>query len=279
MDSISQDLLKIVQSMEEDNDRFNFFLKACEIGSLSICQICLDAGIDINIVKRPYRQTLLIKLVEDGHFTTEIADWLIERGANMDIGNITDYTALSEACCKGNFEAAEYFIKKGAEIQKEDLLRAVAGKNCGIVEMLLESGIDLDETSVFKSSNPLIEAIEYRTHSIVELFSRKYATINFYVEGRTPLHWAALSNRTDIVRILLEHGADANVRVEPDDAFDRNDFFITPMDIAIFKKNEEMQKLLKKFNGLASTKKEKIEFLKKCSPYDKEKVYKAVKKL
>jgi ankyrin repeat protein len=32
--------------------------------------------------------------------------------------------------------------------------------------------------------------------------------------GRTPLHWAARTDRTEVVRLLLERGADAHVRDE-----------------------------------------------------------------
>ena len=51
-----QELLKVVRSMRREDELFYFFLRACENGNLQICQICLDAGADINIFEHFYNK-------------------------------------------------------------------------------------------------------------------------------------------------------------------------------------------------------------------------------
>lgn len=53
--------------------------------------------------------------------------------------------------------------------------------------------------------------------------------------GLTPLHWAALRNKPDLVRVLLKLGADCEQR----DARDR-----TPYELASARKSTEAAKLL-----------------------------------
>ena len=172
-----QELLNVVRSLSNvgKDNLFYFFLSACENGSLQICQICLDAGADINITESIYGHTLLYKLAENGKFTTEVADWLIEKGADINLPIACGQTNLTISCYKGNFESAKYFIDKGMKITKEDLSAAVYGKNYEIVKMFLELEDDLKDDNY-----SFFSAIEDKQTNIVELFLQKGATPNFY---------------------------------------------------------------------------------------------------
>ena len=44
----SEELISVLKLMNEEQ-KYYFFLRTCQAGNLKICQICLDAGIDINI--------------------------------------------------------------------------------------------------------------------------------------------------------------------------------------------------------------------------------------
>ena len=59
-----QELLDIVKSMESDEELLLFFLRACENKNFKICQLCLDAGININIKSGLYGETLFQQFVE-----------------------------------------------------------------------------------------------------------------------------------------------------------------------------------------------------------------------
>lgn len=239
---------------------------------MQICQICLDAGADINITESSYGYTLLYKLAENGKFTTEVADWLIEKGTDINLPIACGQTNLTISCYKGNFESAKYFIDKGMKITKKDLSAAVYGKNYEIVKMFLELEDDLkdDHYSFFS-------AIEDKQTNIVELFLQKGDTPNFYSgKGITPLHQATLNKDIQTAQILLKYNASVNAKLKADARFVYDEFTtdkypfnqsfaLTPMDIAVINQDIAMQKLLTSFGGFVSSKEEKIQALSECS--------------
>lgn len=269
-----QELLNVVRSLSNvgKDNLFYFFLSACENGSLQICQICLDAGADINITESRYGHTLLYKLVENGKFTTEVADWLIEKGADINIPTKFGMTNLSRSCLSGNFESAKYFMDKGIKIAKDDLHYAVCGGNYEIVKMLLELENDLKDISY-----SFFDAIVSKRTNIVELFLQKGATPNFYSgSGITPLHRATLNKDIQTAQILLKYNASVNAKLKADARFVYDEFTtdkypfnqsfaLTPMDIAVINQDIAMQKLLTSFGGFVSSKEEKIQALSECS--------------
>lgn len=269
-----QELLNVVRSLSNvgKDNLFYFFLSACENGSLQICQICLDAGADINITESIYGHTLLYKLAENGKFTTEVADWLIEKGADINLPIACGQTNLTISCYKGNFESAKYFIDKGMKITKEDLSAAVYGKNYEIVKMFLELEDDLKDDNY-----SFFSAIEDKQTNIVELFLQKGATPNFY-SGKdiTPLHQATLNKDIQTAQILLKYNANVNAKLKSYAGFVYDEFTtdkypfnqsfaLTPMDIAVINQDIAMQKLLTSFGGFVSSKEEKIQALSECS--------------
>lgn len=255
-----QELLKVVRSMRREDELFYFFLRACENGNLQICQICLDAGADINIFEHFYKQTVLNVLVDSGKLTTEVADWLIEKGADINAAGITDYTNLTLACRRGDFEIAKYFVNKGIEIKESDLYHAVSGKNYETVKLLVELGVDLQADARYEE-NPFVLAVNTKQPNIVEMFLQKGVTAEFYAYDSTPLHMAALNKDTQTARVLLKHNANVNAKLRERARFVGDNFALTPMDIAVIKQDEEMQKLLTAFGGVVSSKEEKIRAL------------------
>lgn len=239
---------------------------------MQICQICLDAGADINITESSYGYTLLYKLAENGKFTTEVADWLIEKGADINLPIACGQTNLTISCYKGNFESAKYFIDKGMKITKKDLSAAVYGKNYEIVKMFLELEDDLKD-----GNYSFFSAIEHKQTNIVELFLQKGATPNFYSgKGITPLHQATLNKDIQTAQILLKYNASVNAKLKADARFVYDEFTtdkypfnqsfaLTPMDIAVINQDIAMQKLLTSFGGFVSSKEEKIQALSECS--------------
>ncbi len=271
-----QELLNVVRSMKrKDELLFYFFLSACENGNLQICQFCLDAGADINFREPYYKETLLIKLVKSGKFTTEVGDWLIEKGANINIPGIAGFTSLTEACCQGSFDIAKYLIDKGIKIRQyknerelsSDLYYAVCGKNYEIVKMLLNSGVDLEST--IKGDNLLIAAVNRKQPKIVELFLQKGASPDFCTCYKTPLHIAVSNKDIQTANILLKYNANVNARLKGSARFVNDDVVLTPLDIAVLNQDIDMQKLLTAFGGTVSSKEEKIQTLTECNDSNK----------
>lgn len=282
-----QELLDVVKSMKSDEELLLFFLRACENKNFKICQLCLDAGIDINIKAGLYNKTLFQYFVQGGKFTPEVADWLIEHGADINIYYV--YTHLAYACYRGDYNMAKYFIDKGMKIRQDkdrgkdgssnesDLYQAVHGGNYDIVKMLIDLGVDLEEDA-YPTENAYYEAIRTKKHKIVELFLQNGANTECYFYNFTPLHYATYTNDLILAKILLKYNANVNAEIEKTGRIIDGNYAITPMDIAQIKNNKDMQNLLLRFNGRASSREEKIQAILETSS-DKPEYTKALKKI
>ncbi len=256
------DLLNIVRGMNKD-ELFCFFLRACENENLQVCQLCLDAGADINM--RYHEDSLLECLVFNRTLTIKVADWLIEKGANMDTG-IKDNTLFTKACMNGNYNIAKYFFNKGVKVNEykshceSDLDWAVYGGNIEIVKFILDLGVDIEAFN-YEPNNPFISALKKKRADIVELFLQKGVSPDIYIGGNTFLHEAVANNDINSARVLLKYNAQVNAKLKAPCYMIKKYLAINSMDIAVFNKNEDMQKLLLEFGGIVSNKDERIEVL------------------
>ena len=270
-----QELVNVVRGLKSNDAMFEFFLSACKNSNLQICQICLDAGADIDIRESFHKESLLDNLISSGKFTTEVGDWLIEKGVDVNVMSYySDMSSLSMACLSGNIEIVKYFIDKGLKIRQlkddnvgtSDLSYAVWGGNYEVVKMLLELGVDLDKYAY-------IRALEEKKCKIVELFLQKGESANLNCGGRRPLHIVTKNHDIQTANILLEYNAEVNAKIERlgcSCSYGDDGFVLTPMDIAVSTKDIDMQKLLESFGGSVSSQKEKIQALVKVEDFNEE---------
>lgn len=129
---------------------------------------------------------------------------------------------LKHACSAGNLEEARRLLDEGADPNSTD------EHGCGtllafhpaIVEYLLSRGADpnIQKNQVGAS---VLAGLAYANQlDCVRLLLRAGARVNEGREesGETPLHHALVSrlpDRTPLVELLLEHGADPNARTKP----------------------------------------------------------------
>ncbi|KAI8674225.1 hypothetical protein NCS55_00745400 [Fusarium keratoplasticum] len=139
----------------------------------------------------PDDTSLLSETDEDGrqplHFAclrghTDIADLLLQRGADIDARGNARATPLDDACFKGHKDVVELLLSRGANTQ-------VLDKNLW---------------------SPIRTAVGYQHLDIVEiLLNENPAKISEGDKhGETPLHVASGKGFVDIMNLLLERGAD-----------------------------------------------------------------------
>ncbi len=177
---------------------------------------------------------------------------LIESGADIDAqGDSYGYTALISACEHNYIEMVRYLLSKGADpnITAKDgstaLIRA-AGNAPDAVEPLLSAGADIDARAddgtgvmtqcvfgVLYKGYPmeLAELLVSRVSDADEAMSAPDA-----ISGYTPVFWAARENHEQLVRLLVEHGADVNAAAKDGK---------TPLTLAEEEGHQGMVKLLK----------------------------------
>ncbi|KAK3172326.1 hypothetical protein OEA41_005647 [Lepraria neglecta] len=119
---------------------------------------------------------------------------------------------LYYAALLGLRDVAEALLDQDARLDVHEgeldspLLAAVRGGYGDIVDLLLNRGDDVNQRSG-NGDTPLARAAFYNNMQIVHIFLQHGAN-----SAGTTLHWAAANGYEDVLRLLLENGADVNTR-------------------------------------------------------------------
>lgn len=142
-------------------------------------------------------------------------------------------TPFLEACFRGHTNIVKAMLQHGADVNAKDKYGATAlhyacfKKNCDIARLLLERRAEVN-TRDCDGRSPLYDLIrnDGREHDIIHILIERGSdlTIAGKDDGNTPLHWACFSENIGSVRLLLEHGADAEASNKPG---------LTPFDLAL----------------------------------------------
>jgi ankyrin repeat protein len=104
-----------------------------------------------------------------------------------------------------------YVLEMGDVLSKPALMLAAAGGHKDIVELLLESGAEVDATAAWGSTALMWSVDREGDARIAQLLIDHGADVN--AQGfEPPLITAAAGQRRDLVELLLNHGADVNIR-------------------------------------------------------------------
>lgn len=140
---------------------------------------------------------------------------LLAAGASPDARDEWDeHTALIAAIKGGHPAAVQALIEGGADVNLPDshkytspLIEAVrlAPPRPGIVTMLLKAGAAVDYQEKFKDSSALMHV---KSPEIASMLLDAGASVNIRDFWKmTALNWAAVDGNSEVVRLLLEHGA------------------------------------------------------------------------
>ncbi|KAF4455941.1 hypothetical protein F53441_1808 [Fusarium austroafricanum] len=217
-------------------------------GSQDVVEVFLEkeAKLDVMLKTPGFCGTPLIAAAEGGYL--DIARRLIERGANIDQVNINNSTALYCCAAQGQAEMVKLLIDAGADTQ----LAHTSGwlpihKTYGSVETLkvfLEAGADVNSSC--PDGTPLYLAAYYDKLDAVKLILSYNPIIDTrcpqedtWDSGYTPLHLAVCNDSFEMTRLLIEAGADLNIK-SPKGG--------TPLILAVVGKKEESLKALLEYN-------------------------------
>ena len=107
----------------------------------------------------------------------------------------------------------------GAGSHTSDTLTAIDNEKSDVVRELLDSGINPDKDPLpsgnpFEGAYPIHLAIVKGNKEIVQILLDSGAQIDLKAKNKdeaTPLHWAAFFGQKDIVSLLIESGAPINI--------------------------------------------------------------------
>lgn len=152
---------------------------AAREGDLEVARLLLDAGADVNQTTQ-YGWAPLLAAVQNRRY--RLAADLLERGADPNLANRGGWTPLYLAVDNRNIEAGDY------PTRRPDM------DHMALISLLLDNGAD--------PNLRMASSTETRT-----IFTHQW----LYEEGATPFLRASQSGDLDLMRLLLEHGADPSI--------------------------------------------------------------------
>jgi ankyrin repeat protein len=211
-------------------------MTAARAGDVDAIKELLDRGADVNAKESMRGRTALMWAALENHL--DAARLLLERGADInECNNVRapegssgaasgGMTALLFAARQGHQEMAALLLDRGADIKwssasgTSPLLMATLNGHVELAMKLIERRADPNAADA-RGRGPLFAAVDLRQrrgnavapmaliHALVEKGADVNARTNF--DGQTPFLRAALSGDVELMRYLLDHGADPGI--------------------------------------------------------------------
>ncbi|UPL00265.1 hypothetical protein LCI18_011199 [Fusarium solani-melongenae] len=232
---------------------------AAKDGSISLVELLLNSGADIDIKGWHHGQTALSLAAANGH--TDTVKFLLQKNASTDLVDEAGRKALAWAIEEGHDDIVEILANHGVDegsrgadkdgLTSETIFSAYpdisGGSNedrlewafkqgyISVVEEILEQAVDLehrDETG----RTPLMLAASEGHIKLVKLLLEKNVQVDSKdEEGRTPLSYAAENGHMEVVTLLLNNGADLH---------SEDDQEMTPLTVAALRGHDAIVSLL-----------------------------------
>ncbi|CAH0045316.1 unnamed protein product [Clonostachys solani] len=196
---------------------------AASCGRGTIVEQLLKHGADVNAIStsEDLNDTALEGALAGGHI--DIAQQLIKHGANVNARSKRHVSALYQAIAMGFGHIVEQLLDLGADPNVAGdrgtaLHEAVKGGHEGMIQQLIDHGADIDSHSEALKGTPLCAAVYADRGEIVRLLLQNGANVNGTdLNYGFALHTAVRNSQWAILQQLLDQSADVNVTGYDDD--------------------------------------------------------------
>lgn len=211
----------------KDKNGFNALDDAVSFNTLEIVKFFVEEkGMNVNKETKDKETPLHLAIT---NADTRILPYLIERGAKLNAQDKYGVTPLMKAVNHFKTDIVKLLLEKGALVAFEGIYGNTAlhillntaynnytnPKGLEIVKLLVENGADVNAKNK-KELTPLMEAVKVKNPAYAIYLVEKGANINDQEssEGKTPLIFAAMFDRVELIKFLLEKGADKTLRTK-----------------------------------------------------------------
>ena len=225
----------------DGNDTYNGYTLLHDAPNREIADLLFKAGAKI---KNSIGDSSPLEDVD----SVEMAEFFIEKGADVNSKDSMGRTPLYSAARKGNLKLVKYLVSKGAKVNVSSesifgsklspLNTAIYNGHKDVARFLLKHSAKFDP-SLNADGNLIHDMSEKGKTEIVELLLDS----GFKIESRdkyyyrTPIFFAVKYGRNSVVKLLLDRGAKVNVK---------DDWDITPLHLAAWAGDIEIFKSLVK---------------------------------
>ncbi|USO00711.1 MAG: ankyrin repeat domain-containing protein [Alphaproteobacteria bacterium] len=198
-------------------------MTAAKTGDLKNIELLIQDGVNIDVVDEGFRCTALAYAAHSGH--VDIANTLISRGADVNMGDGFGRTPLIHAARHKHVNVAEALIVAGTHVNTIDgfnktaIVYASENGCVDLVNLLIKSGsaINMRQTIIANISRndvaelqltALMAAAQNRKIDIINILIANGAQVNEKnSSGCTALIYAVANGYADIVELLVQKGA------------------------------------------------------------------------
>ena len=208
-----------------------------------ITKLLLEANANPNLRDEKFITPLMLAVCNQN---SEIVKLLIKNNADIN-ANTQHETMLVKATRCSNAEIVQILLDSGIDYEKRirtklisprPVVEALKVKKFDIADVLLNFNFDINEGSYNGNLSPLCFFSQNGETEAVSYLIKKKANLNHLAQlNYTPLMFAATENRIEVVKLLIDAGADVNI-------VSKDDNESTALSLAREKKHEEIIKLL-----------------------------------
>ncbi|KAL9083045.1 MAG: hypothetical protein Q9159_006024 [Coniocarpon cinnabarinum] len=185
---------------------------AAEMGSLGIVKLLLNKTAPVDARDEDHSTPLHLAVKVEA---PECVRLLLMRGANKDAEDDNSRTPIAYAA---PFQECAWILNYGPDREAKDndgetaLMRFIRRRNVPVIKSLIRQGArHTYQTSKNGERTPLVYASEQGYEDIVKLLLEAGADVNFQTSFKdSPLSIAARHGHLEVVRLLLDHGANVS---------------------------------------------------------------------
>ena len=211
------------------------FFQSARVGSIKSLQFFIEGqNFDVNLLDE-YHSSAFLLACRYGHL--EAAKYLLSKDADPNISDIKDHNARYYAVNKKYSELDEFLKEQfelPAKLTNENILSIIQlGKVDEFNKYLNENESAINE--IIDGDTLLIHAIEHNQYDIAKILIERGADVDMKGEKETPLTLAAMKGNIEIAKLLLDNYANIEKR---------NCYNNSPLQVACRQSNIEMAKFL-----------------------------------